>query len=910
MQNTRTKFYSKNDRIIVFLVILFGFSSVLSAKKMFSGHGSGTASDPFQITTAAQLNEVRNNLSANYILMSDIDLSGWLETNSPSIGWTPISVFTGNFDGNFHVVTGFWTTQANKDNVALFGQAKGNIVNLGLNLTGAGVSGKSNIGGLVGGIAGNLTVSKCFVLGSITGTSSRTGGLIGGNGTQRNDTVLIRDCYFIGNVVAPGDPVGGIIGGGANGNSGNYTVINCYAAGNVTSSLSTGAAGAMVGNWSFTTGATEPTLNVSGCFALLSTVKGRTGITGRLCGWVKAITQTHFSNNSAYDGIEVYAGATGNEGTLTTVSGTATNLNGLNKTLTDLCSQSTYASASWDFSNVWQIGNGTFQFPILKGFSLNLQPSVSLNFKKDEFQIPPIFSDNMVLQRNTTVRLWGTAIPNATVSIVTGWNQEQKTVSSASDGNWEVFVKTGDAGGPYNISISSEGVTKTIQNILLGEVWICSGQSNMTMPLSGWGVDLPVEGSAEAIAEAAAYSEIRMFIAGRQTSLEKKDYNTGSWQLASANAQGLSAVAYFYALELRKKLGVPVGMLHISWPGSTIQAWISPEVLQLYPEVNLTISGDLTQRTPTVLYNGMLYPISRYIVKGVIWYQGEDNVGQADLYRKLFPAFVRNWRNTLGQGEIPFYYVQLAPYKYQGSSQNLAAQLREAQLQCLDSLKNIQMITTGDLGEELNVHPAKKKEVGQRLAYWSLLKTYGFSEAPYNQIYTSMCTQKAVSGNKIILSFNNTDNGLVLQGDPSTAFEIAGQNNIYYPAGAQITGAQLEVWSDNVPNPTQVRYAFKNYCPSVLFNRYMIPVSPFRTETLSATSTATEIIKKNNPVICPNPTKGKLSIKGNTSADKLIYNSTGHLILTSKSDNLDISGLPSGIYSLIVEGKPQKFIKL
>lgn len=910
MQNTRNKSYNQKVRIIVFLITLFCFNSVLSAKKMFTGNGSGTASDPFQITTAAQLNEVRNNLSANYKLMSDIDLSGWLETNSPSTGWTPISIFTGSFDGNFHVVSGFWTTQTNKDNIALFGQAKGNIVNLGLNLTGAGVSGKSNIGGLVGGIAGNLTVSKCFVSGNITGTSSRTGGLIGGNGTQRNDTVLIRDCYFIGNVLALGDPVGGIIGGGANGNSGNYTLINCYAAGNVTSSLSTGAAGSIVGNWSFTTGAIEPTLNVSGCFALLSTIKGRTGITGRLCGWVKAATQTHFSNNSAYDGMEVYAGATGNEGTLTTISGTATNQNGSNKTLTELSIQNTYSSASWDFSNVWQMGNGTFQFPILKGFSLNLQSSVSLNFKKEEFQIPSIFSDNMILQRNTSVCLWGTAAPNATVSIVTGWNQEQKTVNAASDGNWEAFVKTGDAGRPYNISITSAGVTKTIQNILLGEVWICSGQSNMTMPLSGWGVDLPVEGSAEAIAEATAYSDIRMFIAGRQTSLEKKDNNTGSWQLASANAQGFSAAAYFYALELRKKLGVPVGMVHISWPGSTIQAWISTEVLQLYPEVNLTISGDLTQRTPTVLYNGMLNPISRYIVKGVIWYQGEDNVGQADLYRKLFPAFVRNWRNTLGQGEIPFYYVQLAPYKYQGSTQNLAAQLREAQLQCLDSLNNVQMITTGDLGEELNVHPAKKKEVGQRLAYWSLVKTYGFGEAPYNQIYTPICTQKTVLGSKIILSFNNTDNGLVLQGDPASAFEIAGQNNVYYPAGAQISGNQLEVWSDNVSNPTQVRYLFKNYCPSVLFNRYMIPVSPFRTETLPATSTATEIIKGNNHLICPNPTNGKITLKGNPSGEKFIYNSTGSLMLTSTANDIDISCFPSGFYSLIIEGKPKKIIKL
>jgi sialate O-acetylesterase len=269
---------------------------------------------------------------------------------------------------------------------------------------------------------------------------------------------------------------------------------------------------------------------------------------------------------------------------------------------------------------------------------------------------------------------------------------------------------------------------------------------------------------------------------------------------------------------------------------------------------------------------------------------------------------VHDWRSVLG--EVPFYYVQLPPYKYQGSTQNLAAQLREVQLQSLDSLNNVQMITTGDLGEEENIHPAKKKEIGQRLAYRSLWKTYGYNEMPFTNIAIPVCRLKTISGNKIILSFDNVDNGLVLQGTPSVSFEIAGSNGQYYPAEAQIVGNKLEVWSNNVMNPKQVRYAFKNYYQSVLFNNYMLPVTPFRTETLSEIPSSLITIKNNVPLVYPNPTTGKFSIKSNHhTEEKLVYNSTGRLMFRVYEADVDISDSPSGVYYLKTKDGAYKIIK-
>jgi sialate O-acetylesterase len=884
----------------------------ITAAKAFSGTGAGTDVSPYEITTVAQLDEVRNATGVNvyYKLMNDIDLTDWITANAPTAGWNPLP-FAGHFNGNGHFISGLKINRTTS-NVGLFGSVTANaeISNLGVataeNDT---VTGAENAGILVGGISGTgvtLTVKNCAVLGNVRATSKNVGAFLGFN---NNGNITLENSYAAGSVVSAGDGAGGLIGNSWSGSgavSCNVTIQKSYA---INSVSSTGAAGGLLGgassSGSTSMGKQAIMLNISNAYAVNPSITTTTTSCGRIYGYLKTANATLTLNNFAFAKTLINDIA---------VSGTTDNNNGENKSAGELAAQATYETIGWDFTDDWTLGNGDYELPVLKSLPLSLQPTAPVLVEPPlTLTLPSILSDNMVLQRNTSVRLWGKAAQNRSVHIVTGWDGAEQDVSADAEGLWETTVSTGDAGGPYSITFSSEGLTKTVDNILLGEVWICAGQSNMNMPLQGWD-GMPVENSANLITASASYSDIRMFTANRITSPEEQFNVNGSWQTAATAASTFSAVGYLYALELREKLGVPVGMVHISWPGSTIQAWMSRDVLQLYPEVNLNISGNLTQRTPTALYNAMFHPIAKHTVKGVIWYQGEENVGAHALYAKLFPAFVRNWRSDVGLGDIPFYYVELAPHKYQGSTQNLAALLREVQFQSQDSLVNVAMVTTGDLGEENQIHPAKKQEIAQRLAYYSLLNTYGFNEAPYTQIYTPVATRKSISGNTISLIFDRLENGLVLQGDPTSAFEIAGDDNVYYTANAQVTESEIKVWSNSVANPKNVHYAFRNYVPSVLFNSYGIPVAPFRTDNLPLDPpTALAAIEEDNRTVYPNPAKDRIFINPFPSIGQLqIYDIAGRKMTTGKSpdgQSIDISHLPAGVYSLVVNGKPHLIIK-
>lgn len=450
-------------------------------------------------------------------------------------------------------------------------------------------------------------------------------------------------------------------------------------------------------------------------------------------------------------------------------------------------------------------------------------------------ELPSIFSDNMVLQRNSSVRVWGRVRSNAVVAVKADWHKGN-TVSTADDkGYWETKIPTPEAGGPYSITISSGDESKVVNNILIGEVWICAGQSNMSMPVKGFDSTMPIAGSAEAIAASAGNSDIRMFTAAKTISKDKASNVKGDWQAASVNTTPkMSAVGYFYAVELKKALKVPIGIINLSWGGSTAQAWMSQDLLRLFPEVDLSSSvnmdGPSQQRIPSALFNGMFSPVSKFSVKGILWYQGEDNVGKAALYAKLLPALAKEWRTVIGEGDIPFYYVQLAPYKYKGSDRTEAALLREVQWNSQSLIPNSGMVTTGDLGNENQIHPPRKKEIAQRLSYLALTKAYGIRNLPYtSRIYQ----KKETNGNKITLTFE--DGGLVLRGAPQSVFAIAGSDSVFYAADAKITGKnadKIEIWSDKVTHPVNVRYAFRNYFESVLYNTFLIPVSPFRTDTL------------------------------------------------------------------------------
>lgn len=447
--------------------------------------------------------------------------------------------------------------------------------------------------------------------------------------------------------------------------------------------------------------------------------------------------------------------------------------------------------------------------------------------------LPSVLSDNMVLQHSAKVRLWGKAAPGKTVSISPSWSDETVRATADKDSIWMTEVLTPAPGGPHSI-IFMEGSEKIeISNILSGEVWICAGQSNMSMPVKGF-QSQPINGSLDEILESAASGDrIRMFTASRSISLKKEFDVSGKWFPAGLNTTGnFSAVGYFFAKYLSESLEVPVGMINLSWGGSNVQAWSSRELLETYPEIDLSkidMSSRSPQRICTALHNAMFCPISRFSVKGIIWYQGENNVYEPDLYSRLFPDMVKEWRDVIGLGDIPFYYVQISPFSYGNPDGYDAAIFREVQWRSQFVIPNSGIAVTADLGEKDQIHYAKKKDVGKRLALLALACTYGYDGLPCKgPVYR----RYEIDGNKMILTFDSVAGGLILK-EPDAAdmvFEIAGNDRVFVPAEVTAEGSRLIMHSDKVPQPRYARYAFRNYSAAVLFDGAGLPAAPFRTD--------------------------------------------------------------------------------
>jgi sialate O-acetylesterase len=445
-------------------------------------------------------------------------------------------------------------------------------------------------------------------------------------------------------------------------------------------------------------------------------------------------------------------------------------------------------------------------------------------------KLPSIFGDNMVLQQQTDVAIWGTATKNSTVKVTTSWNKKSFSAKAGSDGRWKVKVSTPSAGGPYDVSVS-EGKTITLKNVLIGEVWVCSGQSNMEMPVRGY-MNQPVIGSNEAIAT-SSNPEIRLFTVTKASNLQPQDDFTGSWKICEPdNVSQFSATAYFFGLMLNKALKIPVGLVNTSWGGTRIEPWISEAGLKNFDFVKLpdkNQTGTLSPQTPAVLFNAMINPVVGYGIRGAIWYQGESNRNEADQYVKLLPGMVENWRSLWGIGEFPFYYVQIAPFNYGPTGLN-SAYLREAQLKAASAIKNIGMACIMDIGEEYCIHPADKKTGGDRLAYQALVKTYGKKGfSPEGPVLKEM----KVEGPIIKLTFDNAVNGLTSFGKELSCFEVAGANKRFYPAKAFFAGPGITMFSQFVNEPVAVRYAFKDFIIGDLFNTEGLPASSFRTDDWS-----------------------------------------------------------------------------
>jgi sialate O-acetylesterase len=452
-----------------------------------------------------------------------------------------------------------------------------------------------------------------------------------------------------------------------------------------------------------------------------------------------------------------------------------------------------------------------------------------------EIKLPAIVSSNMVLQRNTTVMLWGWADAGEKISIKATWLGEILNIQADKQGNWHVEVKTTNSKEPQTVNLKSASSDITLSNVLLGEVWLCSGQSNMYQPLKGY-LGQPTFGGNMAIVKSNNFN-LRVFMVnklGSKTPLNDVD-EYEAWQQASPKTvAGFSAIAYYFGQQLQEVLDVPVGMIHTSWGGSNVEAWISKEMMTNFDSVNIE-DVDITKGTnhiPTALFNAMINPLIPYTIKGALWYQGESNRMKPKKYKELFPAMVKDWRSRWGIGDFPFYYVQIAPYIYGGNdffeTVENSAFIREAQWQCLGLIPNSGIAITMDIGDESSIHPPKKKEVADRLLFNALNQTYGYSSidclAP---IFDSIENKDG----GIILKFKNAEDGLFAYGELS-GFQIAGEDKVFYPAEAKIENRKvLFVKSDAVQNPVAVRYAWCNWIEGTLYDTNMMPASSFRTDS-------------------------------------------------------------------------------
>lgn len=449
-----------------------------------------------------------------------------------------------------------------------------------------------------------------------------------------------------------------------------------------------------------------------------------------------------------------------------------------------------------------------------------------------ELKLPAIFGNNMMLQQNTKVKVWGWTNKGQTITVIPSWSSQKFTVQSDYTGRWAVEIDTPAAGyQTYNITVSDDKDKLTFHNILIGEVWLCSGQSNMEMPMKGF-KNQPIQGGNEAIFK-SKNKNIRLITVKRTSSLTPADDIIGEWQEATPETvKEFSATAYFYGKLLNEMLDVPVGLILSSWGGSWIESWMSKEMLSGFNEIKLPqTEEDIKEknRTPTTLYNGMINPIAGYTIKGCIWYQGESNYDRATQYTALFPKMVSEWRKLWGQGEFPFYYCQIAPYDNPPEKHGdfNAAFLREAQYKSAGLIPNSGMVVLMDIGEEKCIHPRDKKTGGERLAMMALAKTYGMRGYAYE---SPVFKEMEIEGNKAILSFDNAPMWLTSYGKEPAEFEIAGADKVFYPAKAEIKRSKVEVYSDKVDVPVAVRYAFKDYVKGDLFSTEGLPLSSFRTD--------------------------------------------------------------------------------
>ena len=454
-----------------------------------------------------------------------------------------------------------------------------------------------------------------------------------------------------------------------------------------------------------------------------------------------------------------------------------------------------------------------------------------------DIQLPSILSDNMVLQQNAKVRFWGKARPGEKILVKTSWDHKKYKVTALANGHWELMIQTPAATSGQSVMLKGDNKIR-INNILIGEVWLCTGQSNMEFPVARnpqvkWKTGMLNE--AEEMKD-ADFPEIRLFHVEHQLAPDdEKEDCVGKWVVCNPeNLKDFSAVGFVFGRKLYKELSTPVGLIQSTWGGTHAESWTSMKVMEnnpLYADVLKQYSKEKVSRekdkckVPATLWNGMIAPMVGYTVKGNIWYQGESNSVRYEKYQEVFTNLINSWRKEWNQPDMPFYFVQIAPHYKQ------PAGIREAQLKTwLSGLENIGMAVVTDAADSTDIHPRNKVAPGERLAAWALAKQYGKKIVYSGPLYKSM----KVNGREITLDFAFAEGGLQTPGnEPVKGFFIAGNDARFYPADAVINGSSITLSSTYVSAPVAVRYGYGTFFRVNLFNKAGLPAVPFRTDTFA-----------------------------------------------------------------------------
>lgn len=484
-----------------------------------------------------------------------------------------------------------------------------------------------------------------------------------------------------------------------------------------------------------------------------------------------------------------------------------------------------------------------------------LFPAVSLafTFARADFKIAPVFSENMVLQQDRALPVWGWADDG---EVVTVEFRRQRVSAPARNGKWSLKLRGVKAGGPFAFTVSSKSGTVQFTNVLVGEVWVCSGQSNMQWPMSA---------SADPHADiaAATNAQIRLLPVPRVKSDAPSVVLKSAWQACSPETvKSFSAVGYYFGRALQSARRVPVGLIESDWGGSPAEVWMSRESLEINPRYQAEIldpfpaaeknyrealaawekekaealqagrefkkGGPWPAWKPTELYNGMIHPLIPYAIQGAIWYQGESNAGRAEQYRTLLPDMIRCWRSAWAAHDFPFLQVQLAPFKavQDQPGESDWAELREAQLLSTKILPNVGMVVITDVGDPKDIHPRKKQPVGERLALAARAMAYGEKIAFSGPLYRAL----HIEDDKAIINFDHVGRGLEARDGALRGFAVCGDDRKFVWANAVIVGNTVVASSPQVAKPVAVRYGWAD-CPVVnLWNKDGLPASPFRTD--------------------------------------------------------------------------------